>query len=202
MKNTKVISMVLCCLICISSLGTVFGNIASKKSDMAPEANVQKEVQDINNKNVNNEKRDTSISKKVIKFEKKNAEQKDIYNFSGNDIEKLLIEGYSVEDIILADNIGNEIVVDPKELLKKSKEENKKLDEIKSEIVNKRIEKRSSENQKANATISEKNQSDGLTNGELEQLESISQKNGQKLEVIVQKFKDAKSKIKEGICNE
>ncbi|MEW6183311.1 MAG: hypothetical protein AB1500_09085 [Bacillota bacterium] len=64
--------------------------------------------------------------------------RRDIYNFKPEDVEELLEEGYSLQDILKADEIGNRIYEDPKILLQRKKDENKDLEEIEKDIRSER----------------------------------------------------------------
>lgn len=70
-----------------------------------------------------------------------NAQAGDLYNFNAEDIDRLLKEGYSVQDIIDSDEIGNQIGIDPTDLLKMKKGSKKDLKEIRDDILKDRKEK-------------------------------------------------------------
>ncbi len=72
---------------------------------------------------------------------KNRLRQVDQYNYSKKDIEELLLSGASVEDIYASDEIGNEWLVDPKELVKMKKENNKNWDDIETQVKNEKEEK-------------------------------------------------------------
>jgi hypothetical protein len=60
---------------------------------------------------------------------------KDKYHIGKEEIEKFLSDGYSVKDILEADDIGNQNDIDPAILLSRKQQENKSLNTIKEEIL-------------------------------------------------------------------
>lgn len=63
---------------------------------------------------------------------------KDIYTYSKSDLEELVKQGYSIKNIYEADKVGNSILVNPKTILKRSKDENKDVEGVKQEIISER----------------------------------------------------------------
>ncbi len=70
-----------------------------------------------------------------------NPEEKDKYSLKKDDIEELVKKGHSIKDIFRADEIGNEIDENPKELLTRKNKEKKSLDKVKEDILKERKEK-------------------------------------------------------------
>lgn len=64
--------------------------------------------------------------------------RKDVYNISGNDIEELIKQGFTIEDIFKADELANNIYEDPKSLLKMKAETGKSLEEVKDDMIKER----------------------------------------------------------------
>jgi|GEM_PF-3356548 len=64
------------------------------------------------------------------------TEKTDIYNFDKNDVEELINKGFTVEEIIEADALGNKIVEEPKEILKQKRETKSDFNKIKEDKVN------------------------------------------------------------------
>ncbi|MBU5334083.1 hypothetical protein KQI61_17970 [Anaerocolumna aminovalerica] len=69
------------------------------------------------------------------------VQKKDIYNINENDIEELIKQGFSIQDIFQADEIANEINEDPINLLKMKLETGKTLKEVKDDVIKARKEK-------------------------------------------------------------
>ncbi|HBQ26817.1 MAG TPA: hypothetical protein DD791_10530 [Syntrophomonas sp.] len=65
----------------------------------------------------------------------------DRYNTSQEELAELLDSGYTLEDIFKADEIGNHLKEDPKNILQNKKDKNLKWDEVEKEIVRERAEK-------------------------------------------------------------
>lgn len=64
------------------------------------------------------------------------SKESDIYNFDKNDVEELINQGFTVEEIIEADALGNEILEEPKEILKQKRKTKTDLNKIKEDKVN------------------------------------------------------------------
>lgn len=67
--------------------------------------------------------------------------KEDQFNYTKKDIEELLLGGATVEDIYASDEIGNEWLVEPKELVKMIKEGNKSWDVIESQVKDEKEKK-------------------------------------------------------------
>lgn len=65
--------------------------------------------------------------------------KKDFYNLEGEELESLLNQGYSLEDIFKADEIANRLYEDPKILLEKKKETKKDWKQTEEEVKNEKI---------------------------------------------------------------
>lgn len=70
--------------------------------------------------------------------ELKEAKSQDVYNLSKKDIEELVSKGFSIEEILEADAIGNNILENPKEVLEQKRITNKDLDKVKKDLINKK----------------------------------------------------------------
>jgi len=66
--------------------------------------------------------------------------KQDIYNFSAEETLELYKQGYTLEEIATADDIGNQINVEPRKLLEMKRKEKKNFDEIKTQIKSERRE--------------------------------------------------------------
>jgi hypothetical protein len=75
-------------------------------------------------------------SRKTSDHENPYAE--DLYDITSKDIETLMADGFTVQEIFEADDMGNELDVDPKELLSMKKETGRSLKELKEEILQER----------------------------------------------------------------
>lgn len=64
------------------------------------------------------------------------TKESDIYNFDKNDVEELINKGFTVEEIIEADALGNEILEEPKEILKQKRKTKTDFNKIKEDKVN------------------------------------------------------------------
>ena len=67
--------------------------------------------------------------------------QEDKYHIEKEELEDLMEKGHSIADIFKADEMGNRLNVDPKNLLEKKKEKNQKWEEIEKEVLKERAEK-------------------------------------------------------------
>lgn len=80
----------------------------------------------------------TSISDKTninSDFSLEIGNDEDIYNIGKADIEKLIQEGFTIQDIIDADNIANEIGEDPLKILEMTNNNKKSIQGIKKDIL-------------------------------------------------------------------
>lgn len=82
---------------------------------------------------ISNEKESRTIYKKTKVITK--SASKDLFNITGDDIEELLSQGYSVEDLFAADELANKIYQDPKLLLEKKKVSGKTFSELEKDIM-------------------------------------------------------------------
>lgn len=60
--------------------------------------------------------------------------QQDRFNYQQKDIEELLLAGYTLEDIYLSDQLGNEWLVNPKELIQQKRDQNESWASIESKL--------------------------------------------------------------------
>jgi predicted double-glycine peptidase len=147
MKNKRLLAI----LLCISFLGSSFSgmvttyaknnqskNVNKMDSIKAPDQNITTEVPVLFNdadivpgKNVSDYVTESNSSKSDVSNNTISYSQK--YNIGDEEIEKLLKEGYSIQEIEEADQISNEIGEDPINLLESAKISGKKLNDIKEE---------------------------------------------------------------------
>lgn len=90
--------------------------------------------------NTNNKQNAGDDSEEVFKGKKtslniNNSDTEDMYHLGKTEIEEFLQQGYSIQDIFKADEIGNSIYVDPKDILSKAKSTGKSLDDVKNDII-------------------------------------------------------------------
>ncbi|MGO4549246.1 hypothetical protein AB4Z29_31110 [Paenibacillus sp. 2TAB23] len=71
----------------------------------------------------------------------KRLHKADIYNYTKQDIEQLILSGVLIEDIYYSDYIGNEWLVDPKELVQQKDQTNEKWEEIEKRIQHEKEER-------------------------------------------------------------
>lgn len=81
-------------------------------------------------------------SKKDLTYTGKRSLLNQQYNYITEDINALLKEGYTLADILKADEIGNQLEIDPKEMLKEKKKSQKAWDQLKREKMDLKIQKR------------------------------------------------------------
>lgn len=92
-----------------------------------------------------------STGNELIKELKKESTQKrnsrifqqDRFNYQQKDVEELLLDGYTLEDIYLSDQLGNEWLVNPKELIQQKRDQKESWATIEIELrmkVEKEIE--------------------------------------------------------------
>jgi hypothetical protein len=80
-------------------------------------------------------------SDSVIHEEAENIEDSgDLFDLGREDIQELLESGFSMKDIIEADELGNDIAEDPKELLEHKKNSDQSFEQIKEDILKERKE--------------------------------------------------------------
>lgn len=70
--------------------------------------------------------------------DKDNPFADDVFGIGGEELNALVEEGFTIQEILEADDISNEILVAPKELLEMKKETNKSLAELKEAILKER----------------------------------------------------------------
>ncbi|MDR0269130.1 hypothetical protein [Paenibacillus sp.] len=63
-----------------------------------------------------------------------NTKKKDVFNLTKEQIERLISEGYSIEDVYKLDELSNELLIDPETLSKKKKELQLDWDSLKTTI--------------------------------------------------------------------
>ena len=74
------------------------------------------------------------IDAKTNENRQKRLRKQDQYNYSKKDIEELFLKGASIEDIYLSDQLGNEWLVDPKELIKEKQEQKDSWESIEAKV--------------------------------------------------------------------
>ncbi|MFA9464023.1 MAG: hypothetical protein ACERKN_06985 [Velocimicrobium sp.] len=161
MKNKKIISFVIVLSLLVPCFGGVFNSYAKSEeaqkgaadnetvdfSELAPIPSVTELEPDIHNeKNIKLGKKTVKKNVSKVIYTKtritNDAEETDIYNIGGDDMEDLLEQGFTAEDILEADDIANTIFEDPMILLQMKKETGKMLDEVKDLVLEERKEER------------------------------------------------------------
>jgi hypothetical protein len=153
MKNKKSIAVILSIGIAVSGFSQIITTYAQNSmeevdfsSGKAPEQNItslEPELFDQNvtpNKDVYGLDNQNAVLYQGIKIRANSKSTKDLYNLGEDEIETLLESGFSIQDIYEADEISNELFVNPVELLNMKKESNKSLTELRSDIINQRKE--------------------------------------------------------------
>ncbi|HJV47462.1 MAG TPA: hypothetical protein VJ824_17220, partial [Bacillota bacterium] len=159
-KNKKLLILSLCFGLAFSSIGTLSISSAEElmqkvkslndkyitstptKKDISPsEANnsAQAKAQDIELKYTNGD--GVLYKGKRESLDAGDPFKNDRYHLTQQDIEELLKNGHSIEDIFKADEIGNHINEDPKNLLAKKKEKGTKWEDMEETVTNERAEK-------------------------------------------------------------
>jgi len=163
MKNKKIIAIALCVGIVVSSFsGYVTGytkfepnEFTAKKLDASLDNSGTSTLPPINVIEINAEdmKPENNPNKIVVTSDDDgeilykgtkstlDPDSKDMFNIGEEEIEAMMQEGYSVEDIFEADKISNETGIEPEMLLEKKAETNKSLEEIKKDILEESREK-------------------------------------------------------------
>lgn len=163
MKNKKIIAIALCVGIVVSSFsGYVTGytkfepnEFTAKKLDASLDNSGTSTLPPINVIEVNAEDmKPENNPKKIVVTSDDDGEilykgtrstldpdSKDMFNIGEEEIEAMMQEGYSVEDIFEADKISNETGIEPEMLLEKKAETNRSLEEIKKDILEESREK-------------------------------------------------------------
>lgn len=143
-KKRRIIALIICCCMFFTILGSVgyakeiFVGLKDKVLEtkptkdsgtfITPSARTDKAIPTFN---ISGQKK--VLYKTTRDFVYLNTTNKDKYNFYQNDIEELLKEGYSIQDLYKADEIGNKLDVDPRQLLKDKKVKNSSWDSIEKE---------------------------------------------------------------------
>lgn len=78
--------------------------------------------------------------KRFLKSGSSNPFEGDRYNFSQEDVKRLLLEGYSIKDIYTADDIGNRLNEVPQKLLEEKRKSGKSWGDFEKELKSKRME--------------------------------------------------------------
>ena len=172
MKKKKITAIILCICItlptfCIGAVSFAKTNpdiidLSFLKSAPAPKTNVSNGVQTMESVAENLEGKVISIKvpdtgkEEVYKGTKKtvivdgtkqlksikSAGANDLYNLDQKDVEELLNSGYSIKQIFEADEIGNSICENPKNLLERAKKEEIDLKDIEKKVIAERKQKR------------------------------------------------------------
>lgn len=79
----------------------------------------------------------SELKERSIEKRKNRLFQTDRFNYQQKDVEELLLSGYTLEDIYLSDQLGNEWLVNPKELLLQKKAGKDSWDGIESKLKKK-----------------------------------------------------------------
>jgi len=74
----------------------------------------------------------------VIKSSSKDQADNALFDYTQDDLEKLLTDGYSMEDIFKAGEVGNRILEDPKKLLEEKRSSNKEWADVEKAVENER----------------------------------------------------------------
>lgn len=148
MKNKRIMALILSIGIFASSFSGLITTYAKNESEEAvsitsslPEQNITELAPDIvspDSTYVNVYESDDQnkilYSGTKSSLNPNDPDANDIYNTSGEEIESLLKDGYTIQDIYKADEIGNEICADPKLILETASSSGKSLDEVKNDI--------------------------------------------------------------------
>jgi hypothetical protein len=161
MKSKKVISIALALGMLVSSVNVAFTstikdgklqinlpfikNFSSEKQEgkvlsnniVKPDAKALKTAR---NKEITIQLPDKSevIYKGVKKSYTKDLKSSDIFSYSQEEMEQLLEQGYSIEDIVKADEVGNRLIEEPKKLLEMKADSKKDWTGIEKEVQNSR----------------------------------------------------------------
>lgn len=152
MINKKIIAIILSIGILISSITPLvinaknnnelelsfINNLMNSKKNIKSVDKVEEEDMPESVENIGSPKSSTLYEGKRKNKNEESIIDNNEYNLSKEDIEKLIKEGHSIKDILKADEIGNEINEDPKDLLSIKKENKKDLEIIKNEIFDER----------------------------------------------------------------
>lgn len=162
MKYKRVIATSLCVGLILSSFGIVFesfakGNLNNVKETFVKKIKQIRPIDEDDKADVKyNEKSEETIVKISMPLDgKKNVLyngtrhsvnnedplKDDKYHIGKEDVEKMLRDGHTIQDIFEADKIGNEIDEEPKKLLKMKKEKDYSLKEVEQDIRGERIKK-------------------------------------------------------------
>ncbi|MGG1554858.1 hypothetical protein [Paenibacillus ferrarius] len=77
----------------------------------------------------------SSIKEKAKENRKNRLHQSDEYNYTQKDVESLLLNGSTLEDIYRSDEIGNQLLVNPLELIKAKREGRQSWDDIEKDMI-------------------------------------------------------------------
>lgn len=85
-------------------------------------------------------KTESKVNPKLAKSLQIDTKKKDIFNLSKEQIEQLISEGYSIEDVYKLDELSNELLIDPETLSNKKKELKLDWDSLKAAIQKEQLE--------------------------------------------------------------
>ncbi|UKS24776.1 hypothetical protein LOZ80_24615 [Paenibacillus sp. HWE-109] len=118
----------------LSKVGNVLRpNDLSKKVDREEEK-PQTLTQDITTPN-ETDKQVEAIKAKAAENRKHRLKQQDEFNYAQKDVEELLLSGATLEDIYRSDEIGNQLLVNPKELIKTKRAGKENWDDIEKDVT-------------------------------------------------------------------
>lgn len=162
MKNKKLMAITLCVGIVVSSFGGYITGYSkfepeefkAKKLDASLDSSGTSTLPPLNIIEINEAdlKPENNANKIVVTSDDGeilykgtrstlDPDSKDMFNIGEEEIEAMMQEGYSVEDIFEADKISNESGIEPEILLEKKAETNRSLEEIKKDILEESKEK-------------------------------------------------------------
>ncbi len=149
-KNKKAISIILCIGIVTSGFSGIIttyaqnnnGKVLERTEASQPKQNITELLPEVNVQEPADGKSETISGEILYQGVRKRYDPEGSgtyqYNIGSEDIKALLESGFTIQDILEADEIGNEIYIDPMELLAMKKETAKSFEELKAEVIKKR----------------------------------------------------------------
>ncbi|GGI45789.1 hypothetical protein GCM10008018_13880 [Paenibacillus marchantiophytorum] len=118
----------------LSKVGSVLRSNEPSKKVEREEEKPQTLTQDITTpKETDNQVE--AIKAKAAENRKHRLKQQDEFNYAQKDVEELLLSGATLEDIYRSDEIGNQLLVNPKELIKTKRAGKENWDDIEKDVT-------------------------------------------------------------------
>lgn len=154
MKKQKKIALLLCFALALSGFGSLSVSMAQDGklplnlpglTTVQPDGQIkqttppaEKRVKDLDKSKEQGEK-GTLHQGKRASYKPGDPFADDLYNISEADVEELMAQGHSVDDIFTADDLGNHLLEDPKKILDRKKQTRQSWDDIEKDIKKEKV---------------------------------------------------------------